>query len=314
METRYFQAISRRAVKNFVSTQSVGTRDMLPKPVWATGPGDPVLSMRSLLAGKIRGGIVKTIRSHIQRFRWNDALFSLARRNLTTIVFVSVAAMSGCSQVPQQELQAAVDPFKDKNYPLAVERLSQLLERYPESARINYYLAFAYLTLDYKLALYFVNQTLSLQKRYESVIGDVKMANFLAGNSQNAKDLYFRLATLELQKIMSLRPETETSDRIQYHLAHYHLWKRDYSGAVAAFEKVVATPPDDTEYDLKSRLMIGDIYLRHLDNEKEGMKVYQSLIDAYPGTETAAEALFQVAEYNNAAKLVFEKRRQALQE
>jgi|GEM_PF-5798383 len=230
-------------------------------------------------------------------------------------VLVCFALLSGCFRIPQQELQAAVDPLNEQNYPLAIEKLSQLLKRYPKNAQVNYYLAFAHMkNKDHKQALYFLEQTLKARKDYKTVIGDIKMANFLAGNSQSTQDPFFRLAVLEAQKIIEAHPDTEISDRIRFHLGHYYLWKRDYFAAIRAFKQVIDSPPGDTESDRNAYLMLGNIFLRYLDDEAKGLKFHQALMDRYPESAAAVEALFQSAEYNENKMRVYDQRYRALRE
>ncbi|MFQ5673180.1 MAG: tetratricopeptide repeat protein [Nitrospinales bacterium] len=240
-------------------------------------------------------------------------LFPLLKSNLAALVCFLL--LSGCFRIPQQELQAAVDPLNDKNYPLAIEKLSQLLERYPKNAQVNYYLAFAHMkNKEHKKALHFLDQVLAFQKDYEAVVGDIKMANFLAGNSQTTRDPFFRLAVLEAQKIIELHPNTEISDRVRFHLGHYYLWKRDYPAAIRIFKQVIDSPPGDTESDRNAYLMLGNVFLRYLDNEAEGLKFHKALMERYPGSDAAVEALFQSAEYNENKMRVYDQRYRALRE
>jgi len=241
-------------------------------------------------------------------------IFPLLKGKLAVIACF-VLLLSGCFRVPQQELQAAVDPLNDKNYPLAIEKLSQLLERYPENAQVNYYLAFAHMkNREHKQALYFLGKVLDIQESYKAVVGDIKMANFLAGNSQSTRDPFFRLAVLEAQKIIESHPGTEISDRIRFHLGHYYLWKQDYPAAIRTFKQVIDSPPGDTEFDRNAYLMLGNIFLRYLDDEAEGLKFHKALMDRYPGSDAAVEALFQSAEYNENKMRVYDQRYRALRE
>lgn len=219
----------------------------------------------------------------------------------------------GCQRISPQELQDAINPLNAKNHPLAIQLLNRLLLTDPRHPKINYYLAYAHLgNNDHSKVLHFIDQTLDNDKGYKAVIGDTTMANFLAGNSDSSSDPYFRLARLELEKIISKNPDTEISERIQYHLAYYYSVKNDYEEAIQKFEKVYSTPPHDTEYDQDALLMILKILLWTLDKDVEGQKTFDLFMDRYSDKPKAAEALYIAAEYNVKKMSVFQKRYRAL--
>lgn len=232
------------------------------------------------------------------------------------VVFFILIALSACSRVPQKELQDAVNPLNSHDYPLAVEKLSRLLEKYPDNAQVNYYLAFTYVKNEdpAQKALQHIDRALSINSRYDAVVGDSTMANFLAGNSDSTDDPYFRLALRELEKIIQLHPGTEISDRIQFHKAHYFLLKRNYERTIRELEKVIAAPPNDTEFDLQSRLEIEKVYLENLDDEKKGREACQYLIAHYPNNKVTAEAIFQLADFAEKKMKLFQERHKSLQD
>ncbi|MBI4383376.1 MAG: tetratricopeptide repeat protein [Nitrospinae bacterium] len=243
--------------------------------------------------------------------KYSSATFS---RTKAAILF-SILAFSACSQVSQKELQEAVNPLNGKKYPLAIAKLSRLAEKYPANAQVNYYLGYAYLKNDdFRKALLYVDRAVESNGSYNAPVGDTGMANFLAGNSQSSGDPYFRLAVLEMEKILSKVRGTIDADRIQYHLAHFYLIKKDYKNAVPQFEKTIASPPDRTEFDAQARLALGRIYLDNLEDEGKGRTEIQLLIDQYPQSMETAEGLFILAEFYEKQTAVFGKRRDSLRE
>ncbi len=243
--------------------------------------------------------------------KYSSASFS----RIKAAVLFSILALSACSQVSQKELQEAVDPLNGKKYPLAVAKLSRLAEKHPGNAQVNYYLGYAYLKNDdYRNALLYVDRTIESDGSYNAPVGDTTMANFLAGNSQSASDPYFRLAVLEMEKIISRVRGTVDADRIQYHLAHFYLIKKDYPNAIAQFEKTISSPPDRTEFDAQARLAIGRIYLDNLEDEGKGRTEIQLLIDQYPQSLETAEGLYILAVFYEKQAAVFGKRRDSLRE
>ena len=72
--------------------------------------------------------------------------------------------------------------------------------------------------------------------------------------------------------------------------------KKDYEGAIAAYQQAVAADPSSSEA-LKAQLTIGTIYLEKLNKPEEGLAAYQKLAKDAPKSEEAAEALYQVGKY-----------------
>lgn len=245
------------------------------------------------------------------RLKYANATFS----RIQAAVLFSILALSACSQVSQKELQEAVNPLNGKRYPLAIAKLSRLAEKHHGNAQVNYYLGYAYLKNDdFKKALFYVDRAIESASSYNAPVGDTGMANFLAGNSQGSGDPYFRLAVLEMEKILSKVKGTVDADRIQYHLAHFYLVRRDYKNAVLHFEKTIASPPDRTEFDAQARLAIGRIYLDNLEDEVKGRAEIQLLIDQYPQSMETAEGLFILADFYEKQTAVFGKRRDSLRD
>ncbi|KMP11574.1 hypothetical protein UR09_02955 [Candidatus Nitromaritima sp. SCGC AAA799-A02] len=219
----------------------------------------------------------------------------------------------GCQRISPQDLQEAINPINDKNYPLAIRKLSRLLLSDSQHPKVNYFLGYAYLkNKDHLKALAFINQALVADRGYEAVVGDTTMANFLAGNSMASSDLYFGLARLELEKIKSNNPNTEISDRIQHHLAYYFIPLKEYEKAIVEFEKVLSAPPHDTKYDQDSLLSIIEIYAGNLKKELEGKKYFKQFMDRYSESPKAAQALYVMAEYNYDKMKIYQKRSKSL--
>lgn len=178
---------------------------------------------------------------------------------------------------------------------------------------VNYYLSYAYLKMnDPEKSIYFLNQTLINDQDYKAVVGDTAMANFLAGNSESVTDLYFVLAGRELEKIVADNPHTETADRILHHLAYYFLSKKEFAKAIDQFRRVYATAPDDTEYDRNALLMIFKILSLEMNKEEESREFSDLLLKKYPGTDEAAEVLFNMAQRDENQMRILSKRYSSL--
>lgn len=246
-------------------------------------------------------------------FDFVNSLFSFKSVGKMSVCVLALAATLACQKSSQSELQAAVDPINNKNYALGIERLEDLLGAYPDNPRVYYYLGYAYLmNKNHRKAFNFINLALVLDRDYRDVVGDVKLANFLAGNSESISDLTFSLARMELEKIIAKNSDTIISDKILYHLAFYYLKKKEYEKSVEAFNKVVAAPPHDTQFDRDSLLMITQIQLWNLDMEPEGLHTLKILLEKYPQSAETAEALFIVAEYKAKKMRIFQKRYDSL--
>ncbi len=240
-------------------------------------------------------------------------LFSLKSAGKLGVCTLALAVTLACQKSSQSELQDAVDPINNKNYALGIKRLESLLEKEPENPRVYYYLGYAHLKKkEHRKAFDFVIQALVRDRDFNEVVGDAKLANFLAGNSESVTDLTFGLARMELEKIVAKNPKTIISDKILYHLAFYYLKKKEFEKAIESFNKVYAMEPNDTKQDRDSLLMITQIQLWELDLEPEGIKTLRILLEKYPQSLEAAEALFIVAEYKAKKMRIFQKRYDSL--
>jgi len=220
----------------------------------------------------------------------------------------------GCYRASQEELQYSVNPINSGNYLKAIAQLQTLKEKYPRDSRIYYYLGFAYLKEnDYRSALEYINIALKLSPNYKQVIGDVDLANFLAGNSSDIQQPFFKLALRELQKIINTYRHRETADEIRYHLGFLYLLKKEYRKALQALQNVIAEPPI-SRFDIQAQLAKGDIYLNFLNQPEKGITIYQEIINRYPGKEEAAEALYKLALYYKQRGDMYRQRHLALEE
>jgi len=72
--------------------------------------------------------------------------------------------------------------------------------------------------------------------------------------------------------------------------------KKDYEGAIAAYQQAIAVDPSSNNAR-KAQLAMGKIYIEKLNKPEEGLAVYQKLSTDAPKSEEAAEALYQTGIY-----------------
>ncbi len=220
---------------------------------------------------------------------------------------------NACDRMNTKELQNAVDPLNNGNPPLAISKLEGLKKKHPHNPRLLYYLSFAYLRNDQPdLALEKIEEVLKLKPDFKYVVGDVEMANFLAGNSEDVEDPMFKTAIRELQKIIKENKGTEVSDEIQFHLGTLFLKKKEYNDAIKEFQLVVDTPPA-TNFDREAMLFIGDTYADFLEDTEKGIKIYEKVIRDYPKSESAERSLYRIGMSLKTKMEMYKRRHDALE-
>jgi len=230
------------------------------------------------------------------------------------ILVLGIIGLSGCHYASKEELQQAIDPVNRGDYGGAITRLKELAQRFPQDSRIYYLLGYALLRKgDYDPALENIRLALELWPNYREVIGDVDLANFLAGNSQDSQDPLFKTAIRELQKIIKDYRGSEVADEIRYHKGYLYLMKKEYRKALAAFQEVVEEPPK-SRFDLKAQLAMADLYLNFWHQTERGMKIYRRILERHPKEEEAAEALYKLALHHKQMGDMYRERYQALME
>ncbi|MBI3585088.1 MAG: outer membrane protein assembly factor BamD [Nitrospinae bacterium] len=231
---------------------------------------------------------------------------------LKVLFFLICFIVYGCDRISTKELQRAVDPLNEGNPPLAISKLEELKKRHPHNPRLLYYLSLAYLRNNQEdWAFENVGEALRLKPNFKHVVGDVEMANFLAGNSEDVEDPMFKTAIRELQKIIKENKGTEVSDEIQFHLGTLFLKKKDYKNAIREFQLVVDTPPV-TNFDREAMLFIGDTYADILEDTEKGIKVYEKVIRDYPKSESAERSLYRIGITLTKKMEMYKKRHDAL--
>lgn len=230
------------------------------------------------------------------------------------LFFLICIIVYGCDRIDTKELQRAVDPLNDGNPSLAISKLEGLKKKHPANPRLLYYLSLAYLRNDQTdLALENVEEALNLKPNFKYVVGDVDMANFLAGNSYDTEEPMFKTAVRELHKIIKEHKETEVSDEIQFHLGTLFLKKKEYNNAIEEFQLVVDTPPA-TNFDREALLFIGDTYVDFLEDTEKGIKVYEKVIRDYSKSESAERSLYRIGMTLKSKMEMYKKRHDALKE
>lgn len=230
------------------------------------------------------------------------------------LFFLVCIIVYGCDRIDTKELQRAVDPLNEGNPSLAISKLEGLKKKHPDNPRLLYYLSLAYLRNDQPdSALENVEEALNLKPDFKFVVGDVDMANFLAGNSEDVDDPMFKTAVRELRKIIKESKGTEVSDEIQFHLGTLFLKKKEYNNAIKEFQLVVDTPPA-TNFDIEAMLFIGDTYVDFLEDTEKGIKVYEKVIRDYPKSESAERSLYRIGMTLKSKMEMYKKRHDALKE
>lgn len=230
------------------------------------------------------------------------------------IFLLILILFSGCDRIITKELQNAVDPLNDGNPALAVSKLEEFKKKHPDNPRLLYYLSLAYLRNDQTdLALENIEEVLKLKPNFKYVVGDVDMANFLAGNSDDIEEPMFKTAIRELQKIIKEHKETEVSDEIQFHLGTLFLKKKDYKNAIREFQLVVDTHPA-TNFDREALLFIGDTYVDFIEDIEKGISVYEKVTRNYPQSESAEKSLYRIGMSLKSKMEMYKKRHDALKD
>ncbi|MBF0275603.1 MAG: hypothetical protein HQK84_10275, partial [Nitrospinae bacterium] len=123
----------------------------------------------------------------------------------------------------------------------------------------------------------------------------VKFSNFLAGNSAGKDDPLFLLSVQELKRIAKKHNKTELSDKILFHLGTQYSKKEAYKDALREFESVITHSPI-SQFDMKSLIFMGNIYLFHLSDENKAEEVFRKAETQFKNNEFAPETLYLIAE------------------
>ncbi|RMF93241.1 MAG: hypothetical protein D6734_10535 [Candidatus Schekmanbacteria bacterium] len=223
---------------------------------------------------------------------------STSLRYFSILVFFFIFISFGCNRIPNKDLEKIEETINSSNYSLALNLLSNLEKRYNGNALLHYLKGYCYLKIgNDKKALDELKRTFEIRKNYSVMIGDVDMANFLAGNSNSSDSSFFKGAIRELDTIIRKNEGTEIEERIRYHKALIYLLKDEYEKSILELNKIVKNNIK-SDYDAKALLKIGVITTENLQNEKEGLKIIRDAISAFPNNkDNLAEGLLWIAEY-----------------
>ena len=231
-------------------------------------------------------------------------------RAICLILIFSV--LTNCGSAKKNEIEAIASLLNHGKFQEAIPDLEKLLSKYPHDSRLHYLLGFSYLRLyNHSLALASLDEALKIRRNYRVVIGDVDVANFLAGNSSDIINPRFKLAVRELGKIIKENKDTNLAKEIGLHLAFLYLGKEEYLRAINQFQKVISWEPAGV-MEAEVYLEIGKIYLDKLENYAKGEEVLQMVAEKYAATNEAAEALLRISGSYKKRMEVYFKRSQAL--
>jgi len=239
----------------------------------------------------------------------------ILKKFLFLLFLVIVTAFSGCHRISDNELSDVESAIESKDYNRALTTLSQLAEKYKGDAIVHYLSGYCFLKKeDNEAALKAFKRTFDIRKNYSAMVGDVDVANFLAGNSLSAENPFFKGAMRELDTIVSKNSGGETEERIRYHKASLLLLKDKYDKAIDELEKIIENKVV-SPYDAKAYLKIGEITAQYLQNEDKGLSIISALIDKYPNDrETLAESMIWIAEYKIKRANMLKKRIESLED
>jgi len=221
--------------------------------------------------------------------------------------------LSGCTRISRDELENIEKTIGTGNYPLAILTLDKLTTQYPNDPIGYYLLGFSSLKNDDpSKALKAFRKTFEIKKNYSTMVGDIDVVNFLAGNSLSGGDTLFMAAMREIDTIFLKHKEGEVQDRIRYHKAMLLLLAKEYGKAVNELQQVMDND-FHSGYDSMAQLKIGIIKVDFLHQESEGLKEVEKVLTLYPGSEEAPEAMFWLAEQRRKAAQMFGNRAESLE-
>lgn len=241
---------------------------------------------------------------------------SLKLKKIISLSFLLIILFNcGCYRISRDELSDVESALESSNYPLAFKKLSKLGNKYKENAIVYYLTGYSFLkTGDTKDALEAFKKTFAIKKNYSVMIGDVDVANFLAGNSQESDSPMFRGALRELDTIISKHGGGDIEDRIRYHKALLLVLKKEYEKSISELQKIVKNNID-SEYDAEALFKIGTIVAENLQNENEGLKIITDLINKYTDKgKTTSRAMLWIAEYKIKKSEMFDNRAKSLED
>jgi len=201
------------------------------------------------------------------------------------------------------------------NYPLALNKLSKLSNKYKGNAIVYYLTGYSLLKNGDNLeALEAFKKTFDTRKNYSVMVGDVDIANFLAGNSPTSDSPMFRGALRELDTIISKHGGGNIEERMRYHKALLLVLKKEYQKAISEIERLTENDID-SEYDAKALFKKGIIVAEYLQDEIEGLKIITDLINKYPDKgKTISKAMLWIAEYKIKRAGMFNNRVNSLED
>jgi len=243
-----------------------------------------------------------------------DLYFVMQKSSFLKVTFLFIVSifLFCCSKPSKEELQNVANLLNSRQYNSAISKLNELNNKYSDNARVYYYLGYSYLNRkDYNKALKNLQVALELKSNLRWVIGDTTLANFLAGNSTDSKDIFFKTAVKELEKIIDENRGKELADEIRYHLAVLFLIKKDYESSIKELQNVINEDPKSI-FDAKAHMKIGDIYINFLDNPEKGIEEYRKVINEYGKNEISAEASLRIAIFLKKRALMYKERYESL--
>ena len=103
----------------------------------------------------------------------------------------------------------------------------------------------------------------------------------------------------EAEKVIAGNAETPVKAAAQYKLGHCYLWKKDYSKAKTAFEKMIVDYPDEEVKGARVEYYIGRCSL-YQEDFTEALSVFESMITDDPSEEEQekwnADLLYYIVE------------------
>ncbi len=230
---------------------------------------------------------------------------------LICLIFI-LLIVNNCGRAENSEIESIASLLNNERFSQAIVDLQKLISQHPHDPRLYYLLGFTFLkTKEHHQALENLDQALKKKQGYKEVIGDVDLANFLAGNSQSINDLRFKLAVRELEKIIKDNKGQVQAKAIGIHLAFWYLAKNEYLKAINQFQQVTTWSPPG-EMEAEAYLEIGRIYLQKLEDFTKGEETLQGLANRFPNTNEAAEALLLLANSYKDRMEIYHKKYQVL--
>jgi len=206
--------------------------------------------------------------------------------------------LSSCNSSNIEEIKNAAKNI-EKNPKKAVNSLKHLLTKRENVSQIHYLLFFTYLkNKHYEKALTHIQKCLEISPHFSLVVGDIKAANFLFGNSKSAQDPLFLLAHREIRKIIQDNQNSFISDKTQFHLAILYLLKNQKKQAFKTFHKVVTSLPK-THYDSLSLFFQAQIAFDYFQDEKTANNLIYQASNVAKEVGNHFEILFLTAERYN---------------